>query len=280
MPDSRAWRRISKPPRSRVKRLPFSPGNVHDSATVWDQARLARDVVTGKTQRHVGVPQSGQPVHEVAFRNMSGPAILNEGDVVVRDQGKNTMNPYGIAGQQGPAINIGRVAGAIRGREAPQIVAIDRRIDPQAPITGQLGSAPVHNEQEQIPGRTAPGMIRLNFFRLPGRSKANDPEALGREGKGFSRMAANQPGDGPRGRANSYSSDIGPGSLNEGPVPLRIPHVWNDGLNAAAGIRQYAFTQQNYTAYFKHTWLGRSGFPTRGIRSLSGVRQTTGPTAS
>lgn len=259
--------------------MPFSPGNVRDSPTIWDQARIAREAITGKTQVHRGVPQSGQPAHEVAYRNMSGPGILNDGDVVVRSQGKNTMNPYGIAGQQGPAINIARAASAMRGHQVPPIVAIDRRIDPQVQFTPGTG-IPVHNEQEQIPGRTAPGMIRLNFWRLPGRGKAKDPEAIGRDGGGLSRLAANQPGDGPRGDPDSRLSDIGPGSLNEGPPPMRIPHVWNDGLNAAAGLRQYAFTQQNYTAYFKHTYLGRSGFPTRGIRSLSGVRQPVGPTAS
>jgi hypothetical protein len=263
--------------------MPFSPGNVHDSQTIYDQAAINKALVVGRVWTHRGRPQSMQPAHTVAYRGVAGPDVLNEGQVVVRDQGKNTMNPYGIAGQQGPAINIERAAKAIRGREIPQIVTIDRRIDPQwNGGTGQdMNGHPVHNAQEQIPGRTAPGMILLNFFRLTGRPKeANDPEAAGRNGKGDSSLAQNQPGDGPRGMANSYSSDIGPGSLNEGPPPLRIPHVWNDGLNAAAGIRQYGFTQQNYRAYFPHLYLGRSGFPTRGIRSLSGVRQITGPTAS
>lgn len=256
----------------------FSAGNVRDSV----------DLMVGRKTVHPEFPQAGFPGRKVATTTLASRDGMSEGDVIVRDQGQNTMNPYGIAGQQGPAINIGRAARAIRGVDPPPIVQIERRVDPQAPITGLAklmgaAAAPVHNAQEQIPGRTAPGIIKLNWFGFARSITPKDvavPEALGRDGRGVARLAANQPGDGPRGRLNSYASDIGPGSLNEGDPPMRIPHVWNDGLNAAAGLRQYGFTQQNYSVFFPHVWLGRSGFPTRGIRSISGVRAPDGPTAS
>lgn len=230
------------------------------------------------------------------FDASGGQGLLNDTQVVNRDQGQNQMNPYGIPGSQGPSINIARAARAIRARlrgDAPiPVVTIDRLVDPQANITGaapdltgktrgkiQLDRAPVHNEQEQIPGRTAPGMIRLNQWKLPNRQGIDDPESIARTGGGLSRLAGGQ-AEGV-GMVDSHSTEIGPGSINESPAPTRIPRVWNDGLAAAAGIRQYAFQQQNYRIFIPHIYFAqRHPVPTRGVRAVSGVRQQDGPTAS
>lgn len=210
---------------------------------------------------------------------------LNDAVVVDRDQGQNQMNPYGIPGSQGPSINLARAARAIRGRlrgDAPiPVVTIDRRVDPQAPLTSSAlvssRSRAIHNAQEQIPGRPVYGIgVKLNYFDLPNRRGIQDPEALGREGEGRSRMAGGQTtGVGMQNTTRS-SADI-----DESPAPTRIPHVWNDGLNAAAGLDQYAFTQQNYTLFLPHIYFAKTHpVPTRGIRAVSGVRQADGPTAS
>ncbi len=217
----------------------------------------------GHIESAVMAPQSGQ-----APRRLFGFVVdphgygMTDAEVAVRNQGEGMGNPYGIAGQQGPAINIPGAARAIRGREAPVIVSIERRIDPQYRV---------HGRQEPIPGKqdNTADMTRLNTFSLPGREKVGDPESLTRAG-GPSRLAGGQ-AEGV-GMANTLGSDIGPGSLNESPAPTRIPRLWNDGLNAAAGLNQYGFTQQNYRAFLKHPWLGRVPFPTRGIRAVSGVR--------
>lgn len=202
--------------------------------------------------------QAGFPSHQVAsFRpNLQSDAAsggINEAAILVRNQGQGMGNPYGIPGSQGPAVNIAGAAGAIRGRETPELVTIDRRIDPQWGV---------HGVQEQIPGRGMEGQrIKRYPQSLPGSRYAQGQT----EGVG---------------EVDTTQSAIGPGSLYESPAPTRIPHVWKDGLDASAGLNQRGFTQQNYTLFIKHISLGRSGFPTRGIRSISGVRAGAGPTAS
>lgn len=227
--------------------MPFSAGRVVAS--------------TARGQLTLGInanPVSGFPAHRVAtFRpNLEADAPsggLNEAAILVRNQGEGMGNPYGIPGSQGPAINIAGAASAIRGRESPELVTIDRRIDPQWGV---------HGVQEQIPTRGMEGQrIKRYPQSLPGSRYAQGQT----EGVG---------------EIDTTQSAIGPGSLYESPAPTRIPHVWKDGLDASAGLNQRGFTQQNYSLYIKHIPLGRSGFPTRGIRSLSGVRTETGPTAS
>jgi hypothetical protein len=211
-------------------------------------------------------PQSGQPAQINKAKTIAG--HISDLQIVDRGTlGQNTGNPYGIPGSQGPAINIGRVAGAIRGREAPQIIAIDRRIDPQYSNQGHGKS--VHGRQQYIPGKQdgSADMINLNTWSLPGRGAMKDPESMAREQKDPSRLATGQArGVGMQDTTRSSQA------INESPAPTRIPRFWNDGLNASAGLNQYAFTQQNYRLFIKHPWLGRVGFPTRGIRAISGIR--------
>jgi hypothetical protein len=213
----------------------------------------------GKVTAAVQAPQSSQ-AHKT-FKSFDASGLGNMTDASIVDRGtlgQNTGNPYGIPGSQGPAINITRVAGAIRGRELPQIVAIDRRIDPQYGV---------HGRQEHIPGKqdVTADMTVLNSYNLPGRGAMGDPESLSRAGKP-SLLAGGQTGG--IGMQDTTRSSQ---AINESPAPTRIPRVWNDGLNAAAGLNQYGFTQQNYRLFIKHPWLGRVPFPTRGIRSISGV---------
>jgi hypothetical protein len=227
--------------------MPFSAGRV--------VASTARGQLTQGIQ---SAPVSGFPPHQVAtFRpNLAadaGSGGINEGDILVRNQGQGMGNPYGIPGSQGPAVNIAGAARAIRGRETPELVTIDRRIDPQWGV---------HVVQEEIPTRPMGGQrIKRYPQTLPGSRYAQGQT----EGVG---------------EVDTTQSAIGPGSLYESPAPIRIPHVWKDGLDMSAGLNQRGFTQQNYSLFIKHIGLGRSGFPTRGIRSLSGVRTDTGPTAS
>jgi hypothetical protein len=227
--------------------MPFSAGRV--------VAATARGQLNSGFQSN---PVSGFPPHAVATFQPNLPSDvasggMNEGAILVRNQGQGMGNPYGIPGSQGPAVNIAAAAGAIRGRETPELVTIDRRVDPQWGV---------HGVQEQIPGRGMEGQrIKRYPQSLPGSRYAQGQT----EGVG---------------EVDTTQSAIGPGSLYESPAPTRIPHVWKDGLDASAGLNQRGFTQQNYSLFIKHIPLGRSGFPTRGIRALSGVRQATGPTAS
>jgi hypothetical protein len=211
-------------------------------------------------------PQSGQPGRSDAYFDVNPRRTgMSDAVVSVRDQSEGMGNPYGIPGSQGPAINIRRAAQAIRGREAPAVVQIERRVDPQY-SNRDLGWSP-HERQEQVPGKEQPvGLIRTNTFRLPGRERYHDPESLARSGSGASRYAGGQE-SGVGMQDTTRSSQL----LNESPAPTRIPRLWNDGLNAAAGLVQYAFTQQNYSVFIKHPWLGRVPQPTRGIRAISGV---------
>jgi hypothetical protein len=214
-------------------------------------------------------PQSGQSGKVNYGRTIHG--AMSEIDLVDRGTlGQNTGNPYGIPGSQGPAINIGRVAGAIRGREIPQIITIDRRIDPQYSNQGHGKS--VHDRQQNIPGKQdgSADPINLNEYNYAARltggaGDSGTPEYLSRRGDP-SRLAGGQMEG--VGMQNTDRSSM---ALNESPAPTRIPRFWNDGLNAGAGLMQYAFTQVNYRIFIKHPWLGRTGFPTRGIRSISGV---------
>jgi hypothetical protein len=178
-------------------------------------------------------------------------AIGNEADIVVRDQGQNMMNPHGIPGSQGPAGNIARAAGAIRGRNVPDIVTIERRVDPQYGV---------HAVQEEIPdGRDLGGGSIKRFPQsLPGQLYA------GRQN--FDRADA-----------DSKLSQV---FLDHERPPSRIPRLWKDGLDMGAGIAQHGFTQWAYTTFLPHIWLGRVPQPTRGIRAISGARTPTGPTAS
>lgn len=221
----------------------------------------------GKVTPAFQAPQSGQPGRINQKTTIEG--TFSEIDVVNRGTlGQNTGNPYGIGGQQGPAINIGRVAGAIRGRETPQIVAIDRRIDPQ--YSNQGHGASVHGRQQYIPGKQdgSADPIVLNVFEYAASMQGDRkvPEYLTRHGDP-SRLAGGQQSG--VGMQNTDRSSL---ALNESPAPTRIPRLFNDGLNAAAGLMQYGFTQVNYRLFIKHPWIGRVGFPTRGIRGVSGVR--------
>jgi hypothetical protein len=219
----------------------------------------------GTVTAAVQAPQSGQPAQINKTRNIKG----HVSDLQITDRGtlgQNTGNPYGIAGIQGPAINIGRAAGAIRGREIPQIITIDRRVDPQ--YSNQDHGKSVHGRQQYIPGKQdqSADPINLNTWNLPGREAMNDPESIARLQRDPSRLAGGQT-EGVGMQNTDRSSQL----LNESPAPTRIPRFWNDGLNAAAGLAQFSFTQQNYRLFIKHPWLGRVPFPTRGIRAISGV---------
>jgi hypothetical protein len=228
--------------------MPFSAGTVHSA---------------------LQTPQSGQPGRVNSSKSVK--SGLGDFDIVDRGtMGQNTGNPYGIPGIQGPSINIGRVAGAIRGREAPQIIAIDRRIDPQYSNQGHGKS--VHGRQQHVPGKQdqSADPINLNEYDyasrlVGGAGDRGTPEYISRHGDP-SRLAGGQT-EGVGMQDTTRSSQ----GLNESPAPTRIPRFWNDGLNAGAGLSQYGFTQQNYRIFIKHPWLGRSGFPTRGIRAVSGV---------
>ena len=228
------------------------------------------------------VSQSGFPAQENASFNVKQGVL--DVDIVDRGTlGQNMGNPYGIAGQQGPAINIPRVARAIRGRETPAIVTIDRRVDPQYQSSGQtghsgIGGRSIHGRQQYIPGKQdqSADPIVLNEFEYAASLQGDDkvPESLSRHGKP-SQLAGGQTGY--VGMVNTTRSSA---DIDESLPPVRIPRFWNDGLNAAAGLAQYAFTQQNYRIFIKHPWLGRTPFPTRGIRSISGVtaQQSTAST--
>jgi hypothetical protein len=239
--------------------MPFSAGSVpgvyvHPEA--GSQPRL---------QSHTIKPQSGQQGQKAGFVAVHGPTTISDADVVIRDQGKNMMNLYGIPGSQGPAINIPRVARAIRGHELP-IVTIDRRVDPQY-SNRDLGMA-AHQEQGRIPVQeTDSSMLTLNMWTdRETKGIKFDPEWLGRHGFGRSRLAGGQQSG--AGMQNTTRSSA---AIDESPAPTRIPHVWNDALSASAGILQYAFTQQNYRKFMPHIWMSRVQYPTRGIRSVSGV---------
>ncbi len=230
--------------------MPFSAGKVAP--------------VVGHLDSALTTPQAGFPGRVTQTWTPKG--VLNDANINVKNTGENMGNPYGIPGSQGPAINIARVIRAIMGREAPVIVTIDRRVDPQ--YSNQDLGASVHGRQEPIPGKqdNTSDMIVLNTWNLPGRGNINDPESLSRDRKGASRLAGGQT-EGVGMQDTTRSSQL----INESPAPSRIPRFWNDGLNAAAGLNQYAFTQQNYRAFLKHPWLGRVPQATRGIRSISGV---------
>lgn len=188
-------------------------------------------------------------VFPLATRDSNG-AIGNSADIVVRDQGQNMMNPHGIPGSQGPAGNIPRAAAAIRGREVPPIVEIERRVDPQYGV---------HVRQEEIPGRSTTGNGSITAFpvSLPGQEYAGQ--------QNFEHA-----------NADSKLSQI---FLDHERPPSRIPRLWKDGMDMGAGIAQRGFTQWNYRLFLAHIWTGRVPQPTRGIRSISGVRQVY-PSAS
>jgi hypothetical protein len=200
-------------------------------------------------------PQSGLPGVVTASRPAGGGS---DADIVVKNEAVNRQNPYGIAGQQGPSINIGRALRAVRGREAPPIAQVERRIDPQ------FG---VHGRQQQIPGRENPSwMLTTNTFDQPGRgNEVGDPESLARRGDPSMLSSGQMSGVGMQDTTRSAAL------LNESPAPTRIPRFWNDGLNAAAGIAQFGTIQQNSRLFIKHQMLGRVPLPTRGVRSISGV---------
>jgi len=258
----------------------FSAGRV--TTDIEHLKKLASGQIEGGMVR---TPQNGMPASSVmAYRplpNETDPArgALNDADVAYRGTlGSNTGNPYGIPGSQGPAINIGRAARAIRGNEPPAIVAMSRRDDPQ--YQGEAPGRSVHGRQEQIPGRPfEPSHVSLNTFEIPNRPaelERTDPEWLARHGRGASRYAGGQTEG--AGMQNTTRSSQG---LDEEPAPTRIPRVWNDGLSAAAGLDQYGFTQQNYRLFLKHVFFSRtSPQATRGIRAVSGVSAPNGPTAS
>jgi hypothetical protein len=187
-------------------------------------------------------------VFSLGNKDLTG-AIGNEADIVVRDQGQNMMNPHGIPGSQGPAGNIPTAARAIRGRNVPDIVTIERRVDPQYNV---------HRVQEEIPGRDQNGSVKRYPVSLPGQLYAGQ--------QNFDRADS-----------DSKLSQI---FLDHERPPSRIPRVWKDGMDMGAGIAQQAFTQWNYRLFLPHIWLGRVPQPTRGIRAISGARQVDGPTAS
>jgi hypothetical protein len=182
--------------------------------------------------------------------------------------GQNMGNPYGIAGQQGPAINIPAAARAIRGHEPPEIVAIDRRIDPQYVSYG-IGAS-VHGRQQYIPGKQDGSADTINYNEFDFAAKLlgeeHAPEYLARHGRPASLSS------GQTGYVGMMDTTRSSAALNESLPPVRIPRFWNDGLNAGAGLMQYAFTQVNYRIFIKHPWLGRVRYPTRGVRAASGVR--------
>lgn len=212
--------------------------------------------------KRTAVSQSGFPATETSTIDLSrrGSGLLDAEIVDRGTLGQNMGNPYGIPGQQGPAINIPAAAEAIRGREAPAVVQIERRVDPQYGV---------HGRQQYIPGKQdrSADPINYNEFKYAARLQGNAhaPEWLAREGQP-TLLAGGQTGY--VGMQNTTRSSA---DLDESLPPTRIPRVWNDGLNAAAGLMQYGFTQVNYRLFIKHPWLGRVRYPTRGIRSVSGV---------
>jgi hypothetical protein len=238
--------------------MPFSAGTV-----VGQHLQAVAHVGKGSFQTAPTRPQAGFFARLATVFRPGTDLRLNDAEILVKNPSENIGNPYGIPGSQGPAINIGRVARAVRGREIPAIVTIDRRVDPQ--YSNRDGGRSVHGRQEQVPGKDQPvGTLEYNQFS--DRPGIIDPEWLVRHGYGASRLAGGQT-TGTGMQDTTRSSQL----LNEGPAPSRIPRFWNDGLNAAAGLNQYAFTQQNYRVFLKHPWLGRVPQPTRGIRAVSGV---------
>lgn len=83
--------------------------------------------------------------------------------------------------------------------------------------------------------------------------------------------------------ASYYDGIVNAEGLDQGPPPQRIPREWHDKLQNWEGLRTHGAGTVGlvaHTNHWVHLYHPRPAYPTRGLRSVSGVLASQGPTAS